>query len=165
MMDNSWFRYLDANARKVASIAAYAACSIGMIILNKSILSQYEFRNTLFLLVVQNALALFWTLVSTKVPPLTMKRTMQWLPINLAFLVMLYTGFRGLEYLKLTMVTVLKNCTNILILAADWYLYGQTVNARVSVAAQAGRVGVCGCCDGYQRKWRFACACACVRIT
>jgi len=133
---NSVKEFLDVNLKKVASIASYATCSIGMIILNKSILSQFHFSHTLFLLVVQNSLALFWTLIATKLPSFTVKRMLQWLPINLAFLVMLYTGFRGLEFLKLSMVTVLKNCTNILILVADWYLYGQTVNARVSVKQQ-----------------------------
>lgn len=130
-------RFMDGNVVKFASIAAYASCSIGMIILNKSILSRFLFRNTLFLLVVQNFLALFWTLVAAKLPTLTLKRVLQWLPINVAFLLMLYTGFRGLEFLKLSMVTVLKNCTNILILIADWYLYGQTVNARVRTVYRA----------------------------
>lgn len=45
---------------------------------------------------------------------------------------MLYTGFKGIQFLKLSMATVLKNCTNIIILFADWYLYGQTVNVTVS---------------------------------
>ena len=130
-MDALKKRVMDGNVVKFASIAAYASCSIGMIIINKSILSRFLFQNTFFLLVVQNFLALFWTLIAAKLPTLTWKRVLQWLPINVAFLLMLYTGFRGLEFLKLSMVTVLKNCTNILILAADWYLYGQTVNARV----------------------------------
>lgn len=119
----------------VASLA-YAFCSISMIFANRQLLSDksFGFKSALFLLAFQNScafiLVLFKSLFGSTIHFDTSK-AVKWVPVNLAFLVMLFTSFKALENLTVAMVTVLKNLNNLLILSVDWYYFRQTVNRSV----------------------------------
>ena len=56
---------------------------------------------------------------------------MSWVPVNLCFIAMLFTGFLSLGTNSVPMVTLFKNLTNMLILFCNWYFDGVTVTKGI----------------------------------
>eukprot|EP00128_Syssomonas_multiformis_P007338 Colp12_sorted_trinity150504_noHs@3736 len=120
----------------VFATVAYGICSMGMIYSNKFVLSTYHFEYPSAFLSIQAIIAVFllefmgkFGLV--KVEPLRTETMKKWLPVTAIFCAMLYTSTQSLAYLTIPVVTVFKNCTNLLVAYGDKYFYGQQVSFGV----------------------------------
>jgi hypothetical protein len=81
------------------SCLVYSTFSIVMVLANKLVVSSFEFRATLVLLVFQNTCAVVMALAGRALTWLsfenfTLRTAVQWLPVNILFCLMLYTGFK-----------------------------------------------------------------------
>ncbi|KAJ6670711.1 GDP-MANNOSE TRANSPORTER GONST2 [Salix viminalis] len=97
---------------------AYCISSCGMILLNKIVLSTYNFNAGISLMFYQNLISClivaalsFCGVVS--VEKLNWKLVRVWIPVNVVFVGMLVSGMYSLKYINIAMVTILKNGTNI----------------------------------------------------
>jgi hypothetical protein len=80
------------------SCLVYSAFSIIMVLANKLIVTNFGFDSTLVLLVFQNACAVVMTLGGRFAGWLSfeqfqLRTAIQWLPVNILFCIMLFTGF------------------------------------------------------------------------
>jgi hypothetical protein len=83
----------------VASCTAYMFCSMGMILLNKSVMSKFSFTFNATVLFLQGLMTVvvlgickFFNVV--KFQPLSAKIAKQWIPVNILFICMLFTSFK-----------------------------------------------------------------------
>ncbi|KAH7520874.1 hypothetical protein FEM48_Zijuj08G0192000 [Ziziphus jujuba var. spinosa] len=123
---------------------AYCISSCSMILINKFVLSSYNFNAGIFLMLYQNLISVIIVsilsilgVISTE--PLTWRLVKVWLPVNLIFVGMLITSmFRydlglsekeilalSLKYINVAMVTVLKNVTNVITALGEMYLFSK----------------------------------------
>ncbi|XP_020100714.1 GDP-mannose transporter GONST1-like [Ananas comosus] len=123
----------------VFSGLAYCIASCSMILLNKVVLSGYDFNGGISLMLYQNVICViiivvlqFLGIVSTE--KLTWKLIRVWIPVNLIFIGMLATGMYSLKYINVAMVTILKNMTNILTAIGETYLFRKSQNKKVWAA-------------------------------
>lgn len=54
-----------------------------------------------------------------------------WYPVNLIFVSMIATSFWALKDLGVPMATVLKNMTNLMVVTAEYFMYGRVYNAGI----------------------------------
>jgi len=66
------------------------------------------------------------------------------MPVNVVFVLMLVTGFFALQTLGVAMVTILKNLTNIITIAGDYFYFGRTYNRWVWASLALIVVSGCG---------------------
>ncbi|RYR33777.1 hypothetical protein Ahy_A10g048412 isoform C [Arachis hypogaea] len=118
---------------------AYCLSSCGMILVNKFVLSSYNFNAGISLMLYQNFISVVIVatlsllgLVSTE--PLTWKLIKVWLPVNVIFVGMLVTSMFSLKYINVAMVTVLKNVTNVITALGEMYLFNKQHDNRVWTA-------------------------------
>ncbi|CAN1223357.1 GDP-mannose transporter GONST1 [Linum perenne] len=118
---------------------AYCISSCSMILVNKFVLSSYNFNAGIFLMLYQNFISVlivsmlsFLGLISTE--PLTWRLLKVWLPVNFIFVGMLITSMFSLKYINVAMVTVLKNVTNVITAVGEMYLFQKHHDNRVWVA-------------------------------
>ncbi|XP_061368304.1 GDP-mannose transporter GONST1-like [Gastrolobium bilobum] len=118
---------------------AYCLSSCGMILVNKFVLSSYDFNAGISLMLYQNFIAVVIVsvlnllgLVSTE--PLTWRLIKVWLPVNVIFVGMLFTSMFSLKYINVAMVTVLKNVTNVITALGEMYLFKKHHDSRVWAA-------------------------------
>lgn len=111
-------------------------CSASIILLNKSVLSNYKFTavNTLLayhcvIAVVLLRLAAALRLV--EIVPLTREVLVMWLPLNFIFVGMLATAFKALGLLGVGVLSLLKNLTNIFIIGGDYMIMKRTYTWHV----------------------------------
>eukprot|EP00469_Lotharella_globosa_P012255 CAMPEP_0167770988 /NCGR_PEP_ID=MMETSP0111_2-20121227/21_1 /TAXON_ID=91324 /ORGANISM="Lotharella globosa, Strain CCCM811" /LENGTH=332 /DNA_ID=CAMNT_0007660277 /DNA_START=200 /DNA_END=1198 /DNA_ORIENTATION=+ len=67
-------------------------------------------------------------------PPLRVQTCLAWLPVNLIFLVMLFSGFKTLQLVTVSLVSVCKNITNVFTTFGDRMLFGEPVSFEVLIA-------------------------------
>lgn len=126
------------------SCVLYSFCSVSMVLVNKSLASSYNHlikgEGLNFLLVVfQAIIAVIAVEFSKKMnwvqyPSFNKKTAIQWLPVNVFFCGMLFTGMSSLSHNSVPMVTVFKNITNIIIAAGDFYFFQTKVDYLVVAA-------------------------------
>lgn len=119
----------------VGSCLLYSLCSISMVILNKYISSGLspEAREKLpdLLVIFLQCLVAVVSVEAAKLfgivqyPSFEWKVAKAWLPLNLLFIGMLFSGFMSLVYVSVPMVTIFKNLTNLVTVTGDWYLFGE----------------------------------------
>ncbi|KAK9167195.1 hypothetical protein Scep_002386 [Stephania cephalantha] len=112
----------------VLSGLAYCISSCSMILVNKFVLSSYDFNAGISLMVYQNLVSVvivsflsFWGIISTE--PVRWRLIRSWLPVNFIFVGMLITSIFSLKYINVAMVTVLKNVTNVITALGEMYLF------------------------------------------
>ncbi|XP_042472618.1 GDP-mannose transporter GONST1-like [Zingiber officinale] len=118
---------------------AYCITSISMILVNKLVLSGYDFNAGISLMLYQNlvsvtivsSLSLF-NIISTE--PLTWKLVKVWLPVNVIFIGMLITSMFSLRYMNVAMVTILKNVTNVITALGETYIFMRHHDKKVWTA-------------------------------
>ncbi|TVU44325.1 hypothetical protein EJB05_03761, partial [Eragrostis curvula] len=117
----------------------YCIASCSMILLNKVVLSSYNFNAGVSLMLYQNLISVvilvileLFRLISTE--KLTWKLIKIWIPVNLIFIGMLVTGMYSLKYINVAMVTILKNMTNILTALGEIYIFRKGQNKKVWAA-------------------------------
>ncbi|KAJ4715334.1 GDP-mannose transporter GONST1-like [Melia azedarach] len=118
---------------------AYCISSCSMILVNKFVLSSYNFDAGISLMLYQNLISVitvsilsFLGVISTE--PLTWKLVKVWLPVNVIFVGMLITSMFSLKYINVAMVTVLKNVTNVITAIGEMYLFNKHHDNRVWAA-------------------------------
>jgi len=136
----------EASASFTKSIVAstmYSGCSVGMVLVNKSLASSYNHLIdgdlNILLVVFQAITAVFCVEFSKKAgwvdyPSFNVRTAQMWAPVNLLFCGMLFTGMASLEHNSVPMVTVFKNITNIMTTIGDCIIYGATVDFLVMAA-------------------------------
>lgn len=58
-------------------------------------------------------------------PSFSLEVAKSWVPLNLLFIGMLYTGFMSLVHASIPMVTIFKNLTNVITVAGDGYFFNE----------------------------------------
>ncbi|PSS26627.1 GDP-mannose transporter like [Actinidia chinensis var. chinensis] len=118
---------------------AYCISSCSMILVNKYVLSSYDFNAGISLMLYQNfvsvvivSLLSFSGVITTE--PLTWRLIKVWLPVNVIFVGMLITSMFSLKYINVAMVTVLKNVTNVITAVGEMYLFNKHHDNRVWAA-------------------------------
>lgn len=118
---------------------AYCFSSCSMILINKFVLSGYDFNAGISLMLYQNLISViivavlsFLGVISTE--PLTWRLIKVWLPVNVIFVGMLVTSMFSLKYISVAMVTVLKNVTNVITAVGEMYLFNKHHDGRVWTA-------------------------------
>ncbi|KAL6225436.1 PREDICTED: GDP-mannose transporter GONST1 [Fragaria vesca subsp. vesca] len=118
---------------------AYCISSCSMILVNKFVLSSYDFNAGISLMLYQNFISVI--IVSTlsllgviSTEPLTWRLVKVWLPVNVIFVGMLITSMFSLKYINVAMVTVLKNVTNVITAVGEMYLFQKHHDSRVWAA-------------------------------
>ncbi|KAM5577780.1 hypothetical protein ABKV19_008226 [Rosa sericea] len=118
---------------------AYCISSCSMILVNKFVLSSYDFNAGISLMLYQNLISVI--IVSTlsllgiiSTEPLTWRLVKVWLPVNVIFVGMLVTSMFSLKYINVAMVTVLKNVTNVITAVGEMYLFQKHHDSRVWTA-------------------------------
>ncbi|GAU19598.1 hypothetical protein TSUD_304110 [Trifolium subterraneum] len=129
-------RVVKVHNQALLSGLAYCLSSCGMILVNKFVLSSYDFNAGISLMVYQNFISVIIVsvlslvgLVSTE--PLTWRLIKVWLPVNVIFVGMLITSMFSLKYINVAMVTVLKNVTNVITAVGEMYLFKKQHEGRV----------------------------------
>jgi len=121
---------------KAFSCLAYSFCSCSMVLLNKALASSFGANFDVLIVLFQNIVSVVLvelmrhgSLVDSY--SWDTKIAIQWLPVNIAFCFMLFSGFMSLKYNNVPMVTIFKNLTNIFIVFGDWYFHGEKVNTLI----------------------------------
>ncbi|KAK6935747.1 Sugar phosphate transporter domain [Dillenia turbinata] len=116
--------------------AAYCISSCSMMLLNKVVLSSYNFNAGISLMFYQNLICTVVVLIlgftgAVSLERLNWKLIRIWVPVNLIFVGMLATGMFSLKYINIAMVTILKNMTNILTAIGEVYIFRRHQNHKV----------------------------------
>ncbi|KAH9253977.1 hypothetical protein BASA81_008101 [Batrachochytrium salamandrivorans] len=125
------------NQMAVASSIFYSVMSIAMILANKLILTTYQFDFPNVLLLLQCVMSLGLVFLGSQlgvlhvVDKIEKDKLLQWLPVNVFFLLMLLSGFYSLKYMSVPMFMVFKNTNNVLVTIGDWFLFDQPVTGLI----------------------------------
>ncbi|KAK9124455.1 hypothetical protein Sjap_014057 [Stephania japonica] len=130
---------LEAKSGPLLSGTAYCISSCSMVLLNKVVLSSYEFNAGISLMFYQNLISVMVVLALkflgvVSVEKLTWKLIRVWIPVNIIFVGMLVTGMYSLKFINIAMVTILKNMTNILTAVGEFYIFKKHQNQKVWTA-------------------------------
>ncbi|KAG0050879.1 GDP-mannose transporter into the lumen of the Golgi [Linnemannia elongata] len=114
------------------SIIAYCSSSILMTVTNKMVLSQFDFNMNFLLLAIQAAAAVIMLWVFKRFGLITYRRldpteAKKWFPISLGLVAMIYTGSKSLQFLSISVYTIFKNLTIILIAYGEVLWFGSKV--------------------------------------
>ncbi|GBG23893.1 Cullin-3A [Hondaea fermentalgiana] len=120
----------------ITSCLLYSVSSISMVIGNKLILSTFNFKYEMVLLLAQNLISLSLLRLARalgwyKFEDFELRKALRWFPLNFFFVGMLLTGFYSLQLLSVPMMTIFKNSTNIIVTLGDYLMYGQTVTPGI----------------------------------
>ncbi|KAI3427644.1 TPT domain-containing protein [Psidium guajava] len=123
----------------LVSGTAYCISSCSMILLNKVVLSSYNFGAGISLMFFQNLIssviiAALGLCGVVSVEKLNWKLIRVWIPVNIIFVGMLVSGMHSLRYINIAMVTILKNVTNILTAMGELYIFRKHQNQKVWIA-------------------------------
>ncbi|OMO90496.1 hypothetical protein COLO4_19117 [Corchorus olitorius] len=118
---------------------AYCISSCSMILLNKVVLSSFNFNAGISLMFYQNLICCLVVAILAvsrvvSVEKLNWKLIRVWIPVNIIFVGMLVSGMYSLKYINIAMVTILKNMTNILTAIGEYYVFGKRQNQKVWTA-------------------------------
>ncbi|XP_057994563.1 GDP-mannose transporter GONST2 isoform X3 [Hevea brasiliensis] len=118
---------------------AYCISSCSMILLNKVVLSTYNFNAGISLMLYQNLICCMVVVLlgicgAVSVEKLNWKLIKVWIPVNAIFVGMLVSSMYSLKYINIAMVTILKNMTNILTAIGELYIFRKHQNQKVWAA-------------------------------
>ncbi|KAJ0020065.1 hypothetical protein Pint_32575 [Pistacia integerrima] len=138
-MDERREHGLGTKSGPLLSGAAYCVSSCSMILLNKVVLSSYNFNAGISLMFYQNLISTLVVVIfglsgAISVEKLNWKLIKLWIPVNIIFVGMLVSGMYSLKYINIAMVTILKNVTNILTAVGELYIFRKQQNQKVWTA-------------------------------
>ncbi|XP_054819735.1 GDP-mannose transporter GONST2-like isoform X2 [Prosopis cineraria] len=118
---------------------AYCVSSCSMIMLNKIVLSSYNFNAGISLMFYQNLISTLVVVLlgffgTVSVEKLNWKLVRVWIPVNVIFIGMLVSGMYSLKNINIAMVTILKNVTNIITAIGELYMFRKGQNPKVWTA-------------------------------
>ncbi|EPZ32602.1 hypothetical protein ROZALSC1DRAFT_28138 [Rozella allomycis CSF55] len=116
----------------VAALLSYCMSSIMMTLTNKYVLSVHKFNLNFFLLGCQSlicvCLLLFCRSIGwVKFRQVERRNLIQWYPVSLMLVLMIYTGSKSIQYLKISMFTIFKNLTIILVAIGEQRMFGRSI--------------------------------------
>ncbi|KAJ7959788.1 GDP-mannose transporter like [Quillaja saponaria] len=137
--DEKRVRMFERKSGPLFSGTAYCISSCSMILLNKVVLSSFNFNAGISLMFYQNLIStlvvvLLGLLGVISVEKLNWKLVRVWIPVNVIFVGMLASGMYSLKYINIAMVTILKNVTNILTAIGELYMFRKRQNQKVWAA-------------------------------
>lgn len=119
----------------ILSCLAYSSCSIMMVLANKYVTISVDssMRSQIPNIAIvwfQCVFAVILLEISkllgfVEYPGLEYNQIKSWLPINILFIAMIFTGFMSLVYVSVPMVTIMKNLTNVGTVIGDQYFFGE----------------------------------------
>ena len=118
--------------------------------MNKAALSSFNFGCPVSLLFCQCLASVLLVKVFeiagfVSVEPLSLSILQMWIPVNVLFVGMTWTSFAALRHLGVPMATVLKNLTNLFVIAGDIVLYGKRYGLYVWVTLALMTISaICG---------------------
>ncbi|KAJ1731602.1 GDP-mannose transporter into the lumen of the Golgi [Coemansia biformis] len=125
---------MDSNVlQMVVPIAAYCASSITMTLVNKLVLSSFQFHMVFFMLAVQafGSVALMVLAhrvgLNVKYRGMNKRDAKTWFPVACSQALMLYTGGKALEYMNVPLFTVFKNLTIIAVAYGEKWVFQAAV--------------------------------------
>jgi GDP-mannose transporter len=123
----------------VNSCLLYSLCSVSMVLTNKSLASSYRTNLSVLLVVFQAVFAVGCCEAAKYMgyityPKFEMGLARKWLPVNVFFSLMLFTGMQALANSSVPIVTIFKNIANIFIAAGDGYFFGGQVDSLTKLA-------------------------------
>ncbi|KAK4492333.1 hypothetical protein RD792_003136, partial [Penstemon davidsonii] len=132
-------RGLTIQNQALLSGLAYCFSSCSMILVNKYVLSSYNFNAGISLMLYQNFVSVVIVSILSSLgiittEPLTWRLIKVWLPVNFIFVGMLVTSMFSLKYINVAMVTVLKNVTNVMTAVGEMYLFNKHHENKVWAA-------------------------------
>lgn len=122
----------------VLSCVMYSCVSVCMVISNKLISSTLPPSARMHL--PQASVILFQCMIAVvmvagakqcgivEYPAFSFSVARSWLPLNILFIGMLFSGFMSLVYVSIPMVTITKNLSNIITVVGEWYLFGEPLS-------------------------------------
>ena len=129
-----------AHGKAISACLLYSFCSVSMVLTNKSLASSYQQETAvdlnILVVVFQAIVAVFCVEFSKRmgwieIPELTTETIKLWIPVNLFFCGMLFTGMASLQHNSVPMVTIFKNITNIMVASGDFFFFGQSVEMLI----------------------------------
>jgi len=110
-----------------------------MVLTNKSLASSYGNDLSVLLVVFQSIFAVGCCEVARTrgyiiYPPFERSLAKRWLPVNIFFSLMLFTGMMALAHSSVPIVTIFKNIANIFIAAGDKYFFNGTADGLTKLA-------------------------------
>ena len=132
----SSFARLSPTATAIFSALAYSSMSISMVLANKLVLSTYNFEYPNVLLLLQcvtslGCVQLARQLGLVEIDRIEKEKVVQWLPVNVFFLLMLLSGFYSLKLLSVPMLLVFKNSNNVLVTMGDYFFFSQPISGLI----------------------------------
>lgn len=127
----------------ITACAMYSSCSVGMVLVNKSLASSYNYlidgNLNVLLVVFQAVIAVICVSFCKQMkwveyPSFNSRTALQWCPVNILFCLMLFTGMASLQHNNVPIVTVFKNITNIFTSAGDWYFFGTKISILIMLS-------------------------------
>ncbi|KAJ2615794.1 GDP-mannose transporter into the lumen of the Golgi [Coemansia sp. RSA 1365] len=121
-------------------IVAYCASSITMTLVNKLVLSGFQYHMVFFMLAVQAFGSVALMVLANRVGLQVRYRAMNkpdaktWFPVACSQAMMLYTGGKALEYLDVPLFTVFKNLTIIAVAYGEKWVFKATVTPLMLAA-------------------------------
>jgi len=121
----------------ILACLVYSLCSMSMTFTNKAILSVYEFKYPLTLLLFQHTFTLTLVLLARSLgyisfsPKIKWSLVRAWYPVNILFLLMLISNTYAIKVLIVPMVTIFKNLTTTLTAMGDFILFGQPLSPGI----------------------------------
>lgn len=122
----------------IFSCVCYSAVSICMVISNKLI--SYTLEPDVRDRLPQTSIILFQCAVAVAMvasakhfnlveyPTFNFTMARSWMPLNILFIGMLFSGFMSLVYVSVPMVTITKNLSNIITVFGEYYLFGEPLS-------------------------------------
>ncbi|GAB5362847.1 hypothetical protein AAMO2058_000833900 [Amorphochlora amoebiformis] len=136
-----------ASSSAVIPCLAYSSCSIMMVLLNKTLAKKAGKIPLSVVMFIQNLTTLLlvhlfdiclsdkakseWRI---KLPKFRAKTCLLWLPVNVIFLLMLFSGFKTLQLVTVSFVSICKNVTNVFTTTGDYMLFGEPISFNVIIA-------------------------------
>lgn len=130
------FRSLFHTYEPLIAGAFYCLMSMSMILTNKHVLSNFNYSCTNSILLLQNVMSVLFVLGGNLMGILQTEQMRLdivkiWLPVNIIFVGMIWTGFFSLKNLGVGMVTILKNFTNVIVIFGDKFFFGKNHSGGV----------------------------------
>lgn len=125
----------DSKMSSILSSLMYTGCSVSMVLANKAIpmavpLEDRKHLPDTAIILSQCIIAVILVTIAKRLnivdyPSLSWPLVRQWLPLNLLFIAMLFSGFLALVHVSVPMVTIFKNIANLFTVIGDWYLFNE----------------------------------------
>ncbi|RSH85933.1 GDP-mannose transporter into the lumen of the Golgi [Apiotrichum porosum] len=130
---------------QVLPIINYCAASMMMTVVNKYVVSGENFTMTFLLLAIQSAVCVLavWSVKRAgfiTFRELDMKDARAWWPISCLLVAVIYTGSKSLQFLNVSVYTIFKNLTIIIIAYGEVFMFNGSVTG-LTLAAFSLMVG------------------------